>query len=126
MAQARNRKGKTGDQGSDMSEERRSTPAMDEGSQHQNSGQGGQADQAAHSGRYQGSSGRSREDEDLATLSSQADHSEKDLSALQEEEISGSDDNDLRSVNYSDTDVDENEGLGDGKLGRTVRDEVDE
>lgn len=72
------------------------------------------------SGRYQGSSGRSREDEDLQSISSQADNSEKDLNALQEEEITGSksESDDLKSANYSDTDEDEDEGLGDGNLGR--------
>jgi hypothetical protein len=98
--------------------------AGDEDSQRKVSDQGNAS--SAASGRFRGSSGRSREDEDLATLSKQADHSEKDLNALEEEEISGSDNSDIRSVNLSDTDDDENEGLGDGKLGRTVQGEVDE
>ncbi|MBT1703895.1 hypothetical protein [Chryseosolibacter indicus] len=78
------------------------------------------ASDGGSSGRYQGSSGRSREDEDLQSISKQADTSEKDLNALQEEEITGarSESDDLKSANYSDTDEDEDEGLGDGNLGR--------
>jgi hypothetical protein len=78
----------------------------------------GDARDDGFAGRYQGSSGRSREDEDLKSISSQADNSEKDLNALQEEEITGSETEDIRSANLSDTDEDEDEGLGDGNLGR--------
>ena len=79
----------------------------------------------AESGRFQGSSGRSREDEDLISISSQTDPPE-DVERLQQAEISGSHDESLKSANYSDTDEDEDEGLGDGNLGRTVRGGVDE
>ena len=72
------------------------------------------------SGRFQGSSGRTREDEDLISISSQTDTPE-DVEELQQAEISGSHDESLKSANYSDTDEDEDEGLGDGNLGRTVR-----
>jgi hypothetical protein len=81
----------------------------------------GSADDTGYPGRFQRSSGKSREDENLKSISSQADDSDKDLHALQQEEMSGSEEEDIRSANYSDTDEDENEGLGDGKLGRTVR-----
>jgi hypothetical protein len=74
----------------------------------------------AESGRFQGSSGRSREDEDLVSISSQTD-SPQDVEKLQQAELSGSDDESLKSANYSDTDEDEDEGLGDGNLGRSVR-----
>ncbi|HYC84113.1 MAG TPA: hypothetical protein VEB86_02780 [Chryseosolibacter sp.] len=76
----------------------------------------------AASGRYQGSSGRSREDEDLENISSQTDSSEDgNIETLQQEEVSGSSEDTIESANYSDTDEDEDEGLGDGNLGRTVR-----
>jgi len=123
MAQAKSRKGNSEDQGSVSEEEIRPTPSGDEGTQGQISVQGLRAG-AAHpdtAGRYQGSSGRTREDEDLTTISKQADDSATDLRTLQEEEISGSENGDIRSVNLSDTDEDEDEGLGDGNLGRSVR-----
>jgi hypothetical protein len=74
----------------------------------------------ASSGRLQGSSGRSREDEDLVSISSQIDPPD-DVEELQQAEISGSTNESLKSANYSDTDEDEDEGLGDGNLGRSVR-----
>jgi hypothetical protein len=75
----------------------------------------------ATSGRFQGSSGRSREDEDLENISSQTDSSEGDVDTLRVEEVSGSTEDTIESANYSDTDEDEDEGLGDGNLGRSVR-----
>jgi hypothetical protein len=91
-----------------------------QGKQHPISEQRGSTT-SAQSGRFQGSSGRSREDEDLVSISSQADSAED----LERDELSGSDKESLKSANYSDTDEDEDEGLGDGNLGRTVRGEVD-
>jgi hypothetical protein len=76
---------------------------------------------SAAPGRYQGSSGRRREDEDLENISSQTDSSVEDIETLQQEEVSGSAEDNMESANYSDTDEDENEGLGDGNLGRSVR-----
>jgi|GEM_PF-4680899 len=81
----------------------------------------GKAGPAAVSGRYQESSDRSREDEDLVNISSQTDLSDEDIETLQQEEVSGSAEETIESANYSDTDEDENEGLGDGNLGRSVR-----
>lgn len=79
--------------------------ASDEGKQRQTSGMGE----------------RVTNDRDQAIRSSQIDESEKDLNALEEEEISGPSEENISDTNYSDTDEDENEGLGDGKLGRKVR-----
>jgi hypothetical protein len=122
MAQAKRGKENTRDQGSASKEENRLTPVKDEGEQSQISiAFEADADLSASSGRFQGSSGRTREDEDLKSISSQADNSDKDLESLREEEISGTENEDIRSTSYSDTDEDENEGLGDGNLGRTVR-----
>jgi hypothetical protein len=45
----------------------------------------------------------------------------KDLEDLEKEELSGGFSNDL-SMAYSETDEDENEGLGDGKIGRDIHD----
>jgi hypothetical protein len=45
----------------------------------------------------------------------------KNVSDLEKEELSGSYFSDL-AIAYSDTDEDENEGLGDGKIGRDVHD----
>jgi hypothetical protein len=128
MAQAKRSRGNTGDQGSASNEEARQLPAQEVGKRSPISKKGTSAgaNQSGTSGRYQGSFGRTREDEDLESISSQADQSDKDLHILREEEISGSTESDIRSVNYSDTDEDENEGLGDGNLGRTVRGSLNE
>jgi hypothetical protein len=111
----------TGDQ--DSVEKRGESEETKEGKQRSTSGNKimGSADDTGYPGRFQRSSGKSREDENLKSISSQADDSDKDLHALQQEEMSGSEEEDIRSASYSDTDEDENEGLGDGKLGRTVR-----
>jgi hypothetical protein len=45
----------------------------------------------------------------------------KNVHDLEKEELSGSYFNDLATA-YSDTDEDENEGLGDGRIGRDVHD----
>jgi hypothetical protein len=47
----------------------------------------------------------------------------KDLIDLEKEELSGSDY--TPGTNYSDTDEDENEGLGDGNIGKDVHDLFD-
>jgi hypothetical protein len=122
MAQANEGKGKR-DQGSALNEEARQMPARNEEKQSSTSKRRKIAgeNQSDSSGRYQGSSGRTREDEDLKSISSQAGNPDEDLHTLQQEEISGSSEPDLKSVNYSDTDEDEDEGLGDGNLGRSVR-----
>ena len=60
--------------------------------------------------------------EELTSMSRQDDSvSDKGLEDFQQEELSGSSDDPLKAVNYSDTDEDEDEGLGDGNLGRSVR-----
>lgn len=76
-------------------------------------------DSAGVTDRSQQSVGNS--DEDLPDISSQIDPGDRGLEDLQTEEISGGRSKDIESANYSDTDEDENEGLGDGKIGRTVR-----
>jgi hypothetical protein len=128
MAQAKRRKGITDDQGSAAGEEIRRKSEQQKEKQSQISEQRARAgaSQSASSGRYQGSSGRSREDEDLKSISSQADNSAQDLGDLQREELSGKKQDDIRSVSYSDTDEDEDEGLGDGNLGRSVREGLEE
>jgi hypothetical protein len=64
---------------------------------------------------------RSEDDETLTEIGNTTAHDEDDLESLREKELSGSSDNGLKSVNYSDTDEDENEGLGDGNLGRSLK-----
>jgi hypothetical protein len=95
--------------------------SMDKNKQRSISSEGGRASQNSLSGKNQGSSGRTREDEDLENISSQTDASERDLHALEEEEISGTSQRGDQSAAYSDTDENEDEGLGDGNLGRTTR-----
>jgi uncharacterized protein len=98
--------------------------SMDKNKQRMISSEGGRASQNSLSGKNQGSSGISREDEDLKNISSQADASERDLDALEVEEISGKSQRGDQSAAYSDTDEDEDEGLGDGNLGRTTRQDL--
>jgi hypothetical protein len=89
----------------------------DEVERHQKSELG---DSAASDDRSLGSSARTSGDRPTG-IGRQQDGSDKDLEDFQQEEISGPSDDTLDSVNYSDTDEDEDEGLGDGNLGRTVR-----
>jgi len=95
--------------------------SMEKSKQRSISSEGGKASQNSLSGKNQGSSGRTREDEDLKNISSQADTSARDLDALEEEEISGTSRRGDASAAYSDTDENEDEGLGDGNLGRSIR-----
>jgi hypothetical protein len=68
-----------------------------------------------------GSTDEIREDK-LTGSSRQNEYvSDKGLDDFQQEELSGTSDDTLKAVNYSDTDEDEDEGLGDGNLGRSVR-----
>lgn len=89
----------------------------DEVTRHQKSDM---SDSAASDNRSSGSSVRTGDDRP-AGIGRQQDVSDKDLEDFQQEEISGPSDDTLDSVNYSDTDEDEDEGLGDGNLGRSVR-----
>jgi hypothetical protein len=75
------------------------------------------ADHSASSGLTR----RSEDDEAITGIGKTTVGRGEDLESLKQEEISGSADDDLQSVNYSDTDEDENEGLGDGNLGRSIK-----
>jgi hypothetical protein len=123
MAQAKSRREKGRDQDTASNGEVRDSRGKQ---QHQISQERAGAREAGYSGRFQGSSGRTREDEDLKSISSQTDSTGKDLESLQQEELTGSAKDEMRAAGYSDTDEDEDEGLGDGNLGRSVRDSVDE
>jgi hypothetical protein len=123
MAQAKSRREKERDQDTASNGEVRDSRGKQ---QHQISQERAGAHEAGYSGRFQGSSGRTREDEDLKSISSQTDSTDKDLESLREEELTGSGKDELRAAGYSDTDEDEDEGLGDGNLGRSVQDSVDE
>lgn len=63
----------------------------------------------------------SADKDDSINTSSQSNESETDLESFQKEELSGSKQDTIDAANYSDTDEDEDEGLGDGNLGRSVR-----
>lgn len=88
----------------------------DEVKRHQKSREG----DSAGSDRSPSGSDETRENE-LTYTSRQHDVSDKGLDDFQQEELSGTSDDTFKTVNYSDTDEDEDEGLGDGNLGRTVR-----
>ena len=78
----------------------------------------GSADDLSSPETYKRSSGTSRDQENLESTLDMEDSSNEDL---EQEDITGSSDEDIKSMNYSDTDEDEDEGLGDGNLGRTIR-----
>lgn len=91
-------------------------PAMDEGKQRSLSDKERlKSTPSASSGANQGWSGRTREDEDLESISSQADISERDLKPHGDSVTD-------EPLDYSETDADEDEGLGDGNLGKSARD----
>ena len=79
----------------------------------------------AGEGRFDESDRSGRDEVNQINTVSQARVSIDGAEALREEELSGPDEDTLDSANYSDTDEDEDEGLGDGNLGRSVRGEVE-
>ena len=126
MAQATSGKGNSRDQDAASEGEIRKQEGKQQRQTSEKREERAGASHAGFSGRYQGSSGRTREDEDLKSISSQIDSSGRDLEHLEQEELTGSEKDEIRAAGYSDADEDEDEGLGDGNLGRPVRGSVDE
>jgi uncharacterized protein len=93
--------------------------SMDKDKQREISSQGGKASQAGSSGRNQrsGSSGKNGKDQDNRDIKSDIDMSARDLNSLEgEDEVANKE-----QASYSETDEDEDEGLGDGNIGRSTR-----
>jgi general stress protein YciG len=88
--------------------------SMDKDKQREISSQGGRASKSSRPG-------RNEEDAELNGIASESDASERDLNSLEDEDSleSSKKTHDLAA---SETDEDEDEGLGDGNLGRSTRD----
>ena len=128
MAQAKRRKGVSKDLRTSSEGRVRRKPAGYERRETQTfkdrEGAGAGKSQSAED--FKNSSGAKRDDDNLQSTGSQANRPVESLDELQQEEITGSEQDHIRAAGYSDTDEDEDEGLGDGNLGRTVRGDVDE
>jgi general stress protein YciG len=90
--------------------------SMNKDKQREISSQGGRASKSSRPG-------RNEEDAELNGIKSESDASERDLTSLEEEDSLESSRKTPDLANYSETDEDEDEGLGDGNLGRSTRDD---
>jgi uncharacterized protein len=93
--------------------------SMDKAKQREISSQGGKASQAGSSGKNQRprSSGKSAKDKNNRDVNDDINRFERDLNSLEEEGgVAGKE-----QTSYSETDEDEDEGLGDGNIGRSTR-----
>lgn len=93
--------------------------SMDREKQREISSQGGRASQNMQANRP----GRNEEDAELNGITSEGEASERDLNSLEDEDSLESLKKTQGSLAYSETDEDEDEGLGDGNLGRSTRGE---
>jgi general stress protein YciG len=96
--------------------------SMDKQKQREISSQGGKASQGGTGKQSRGSTGRNEQTPSAASEQSEKVHrdieySQRDLNSLKEEEVAKS----LEQASISETDEDEDEGLGDGKMGRSKR-----
>jgi hypothetical protein len=96
--------------------------SMDKDKQREISSQGGRASHGP-SGKHQGSSGVTREDEDLKTVTGATDVSRRNKNSFEDEDRLLPDSEDI-DESYSETDEDEDEGLGDGNIGRSKSNEL--
>ena len=90
--------------------------SMNKDKQREISSQGGRASKSSRPG-------RNEEDAELNGITSESDASEKDLTSLEDEDSLESSAKTQGLAAYSETDEDEDEGLGDGNLGRSTRDD---
>lgn len=92
--------------------------SMDKNKQRAISSQGGKASQGtvSRSNQKTGSSGGDEKRHDRYGIKGDADRSERELNSLLEEDKVVSS---MEEASYSETDEDENEGLGDGNIGRS-------
>jgi general stress protein YciG len=90
--------------------------SMDKNKQREISSMGGKASRNTQSQQPE----RNDEDADQNSIKSEKDASVRDLNSLEAEDDLESEKT-KGSLNYSETDEDEDEGLGDGNLGRSTR-----
>jgi hypothetical protein len=122
MAQAKKRVGRVNRNSAQMEE---NAAVRESRETTQNSNKEGEIASVNHSTSL-GLTTRSEDDETLTEIGNTTVNHEEDLESLQHEEMSGSPEQDSQYVNYSDTDEDENEGLGDGNLGRSTKGSMSE
>jgi len=91
--------------------------SMDKDKQRKISSMGGRASQGTQSNRPE----KNDKDAELDGIKSEKDASERDLNSLEDEDSLESSVKTQGSLAYSETDEDEDEGLGDGNLGRSTR-----
>ena len=97
--------------------------SMDKQKQREISSQGGKASQGGTGKQSRGATGRNEQTPSAASEQKEKVHrdieySQRDLNSQKEDEKV---DNSLRQASISETDEDEDEGLGDGKMGRSKR-----
>ena len=90
---------------------------MDKDKQREISSQGGKASQSSGRGQRSGSSANNKKDQDRRDIQGDIDRSQRDLNSLEEEDEVAR----REQASYSETDEDEDEGLGDGNIGRSTR-----
>ena len=91
--------------------------SMDKDKQREISSQGGKASQSSGRGQRSGSSANNKKDQDRRDIQGDIDRSQRDLNSLEEEDEVAR----REQASYSETDEDEDEGLGDGNIGRSTR-----
>jgi general stress protein YciG len=91
--------------------------SMDKDKQREISSMGGRASQSMQGNRP----GRNEEDAELNGIINERGVSERDLNSLEDEDSLESSRKTQGSLAYSETDEDEDEGLGDGNLGRSTQ-----
>jgi hypothetical protein len=94
--------------------------SMDKNKQREISSMGGKASRNSHSP-SSGKDERNEEGAEQRDIIREEDASVKDLSSLEDEDDLESSEKTQGSLAYSETDEDEDEGLGDGNLGRSTR-----
>lgn len=97
--------------------------SMDKQKQREISSQGGKASQGGTGKQSRGATGRNEQTPSAASEQKEKVHrdieySQRDLNSQKEDEKV---DNSLQQASISETDEDEDEGLGDGKMGRSKR-----
>ena len=90
---------------------------MDKNKQREISSLGGKASRSMHSHPPQ----KNEEDAGRRDITSEKSASDEDLTSLESEDELESSGESRDSLAYSETDEDEDEGLGDGNLGRSTR-----
>lgn len=138
MAQTKGNKGKSGKKGFGSMDENkkrelasqggrasaqsntanRGFASMDKNKQREISSRGGKASQSSSPRKSTRAATRNEDAENRYGVSGDLDLSERDLNSLEEDEMASSR---MEKASYSETDEDEDEGLGDGNIGRAKK-----